>query len=183
MRYQFESSSACVCDVGALIVSVCEIDSVSADVIGVPAKTVSVNCVVLVSPPFVPATVIGNEPFGVVEIAAIVSVLEKVGEPDVGLKEQEAPAGRSLVQDRVTVPAELVKRMAVIVFEPLLPCIIAIPPELIRKKSKLVCVAGTNSYGPMSAPLPWGRGLPSRSTDGASDVGIASIAGLPARSL
>jgi hypothetical protein len=59
----------------------------------------------------------------------IVSVLENVGLLDVGLNMQEAPAGRPLVQERITDPAVPDSRVAVIVFEPEVPRVTVIPPE------------------------------------------------------
>lgn len=66
------------------------------------ALTINVNCVVLVSPPPVPVTVIMGDPVGVEDEVVIVKVLEKVGFPENGLNEQEAPEGTPLVQDKLT---------------------------------------------------------------------------------
>jgi hypothetical protein len=59
----------------------------------------------------------------------MVRVLENVGLPDAGLKPQDAPEGTPPVQERVTDWAVPVCRLAVIVFNPELPCVTVIPPE------------------------------------------------------
>jgi hypothetical protein len=64
--------------------------------------TTKVNVVVLETPPPTPVTVIVDQPEGVKADALIVSMLEKGGKPDAGLKEHEASEGRSLVHDRLT---------------------------------------------------------------------------------
>jgi len=56
--------------------------------------TVNVNWVVWLFPPPVPVTVIGYEPVGVDEDVDMVNVLVKVGLPEDGLNEGEAPEGR-----------------------------------------------------------------------------------------
>ena len=67
------------------------------------AFTVRLNEVILVSVPFVPATVTVEIPVGVVEDVLIVRVVEKVGLLAAGLKLQEAPEGKPEVQERLTV--------------------------------------------------------------------------------
>jgi hypothetical protein len=74
-----------------------------------------------VCPPPEPVTVTVTEPVGVDDEVLIVKVLEKVGLPDEGLKLQEAPEGRTLVQDKLTDCVEPLVKVAVIVFEPELP--------------------------------------------------------------
>jgi hypothetical protein len=66
----------------------------------------------------------------------MVKVLEKVGLSDEGLKLQEAPEGRPLVHDRVTGCVEPLSKLAVMVFDPELPCVTVIPPLLDNEKSK-----------------------------------------------
>jgi hypothetical protein len=65
--------------------------------------------------------VIVDEPVGVKAVVLTVSVLEKVGVPDSGLKPHEAPEGKPDVQDRLTDAAVPLTKVAVIVFEPELP--------------------------------------------------------------
>jgi len=58
----------------------------------------------VVAPSGVPVTVMVNIPVGVEARVLMVKVAEKVGEPDgEGVKAQEAPDGRPLEQDNVTV--------------------------------------------------------------------------------
>ncbi len=63
--------------------------------------TINWNEAVCEMPPPVPVTVIVKDPVGVEEIVLMVNVLEKVGVPDAGLKEHEAPAGSPLVHERL----------------------------------------------------------------------------------
>jgi hypothetical protein len=59
----------------------------------------------------------------------MVKALEKVGLPDAGLKLQDAPVGSPAAHERVTDCVEPLVKVAVIVFEPELPCVTVIPPE------------------------------------------------------
>ena len=72
-------------------------------------------------------------PVGVELLVLMVNVLEKDGLPDPGLKLQETPKGRPLVQDKLIDCDEPVCRVAVTVFEPEPPCVTAIPPEFDNK--------------------------------------------------
>jgi len=55
-------------------------------------------------------------PVGVELDVLIVRVLENVGLPDAGLKPQDAPVGKPLVQDKATDCVEPLFKVAVIVF-------------------------------------------------------------------
>ena len=59
----------------------------------------------------------------------MVNLLENVGLPEAGLKAHFAPVGRPLVHERVTDCVVPVFSVAVILFEPELPCATVIPPE------------------------------------------------------
>jgi len=96
--------------------------------------TLKVKEVVCVIPPPVPVTVIGYEPVGVDDEVEMVKVEEKVGLPDCGLKEAEAPEGRPEAE-RLTVCVEPLSKVAVIVVEPEEPADTLIPPLLVNEKS------------------------------------------------
>lgn len=96
------------------------------------------NCTVRVCPPPEPVTVTTNEPVGVVDDVPMVKVLEKVGKPDEGLKEHEAPDGSPLVHERLTDCDIPLNKVAEIVFDPLPPRVTVMPPEFDKEKSNPV---------------------------------------------
>src|SRR5437016_6398203 len=100
-----------------------------------PLPTVNKNRVKRVSPPPVPTNVIVNDPAGVAEDAVTVSVLVKLGWPDVGLKEQVVPEGRPLVHERLTLNDVPFVRVATTELVPELPWLMVMLPELIKSKS------------------------------------------------
>jgi hypothetical protein len=68
------------------------------------------------------------EPAGVDDRVLTVRLLEKVGDPEVGLKEHEAPDGNPL-QARVTGCDARLSRPRVMVLDPDPPCTTVIAPE------------------------------------------------------
>lgn len=98
--------------------------------------TVNVKEVVWESEPAVPVTVIGVEPVGVLPVVVIVRVELWVGVTGFVAKLHEAPVGRPL-QAKETACVVPLSKVAVIVFVPDPPWVTAIPPELLRLKSKL----------------------------------------------
>jgi hypothetical protein len=101
---------------------------------------VRVKEIVWVVPPLMPVTVIVKDPVGVEEVVVIVRTDVKVGMPDEGLKEHEAPAGNPLVHERETCWAAPLRIMAVMMLEPEEPSVTIIPQALIpaqaSRKSK-----------------------------------------------
>jgi hypothetical protein len=71
---------------------------------------------------------------GVEEEVLIVQVLEKVGLPEDGLKEDVAPEG-SPDADRLTLCVEPPVKVTVTIFEPEPPCVTVIPTLLLKLKS------------------------------------------------
>jgi hypothetical protein len=76
-------------------------------------------------------------PLGVEDEAVIVSELVKVGEPDGGRKEHEAPAGSPPVQERLTDIDGPPSKVTFIIPEPELPWTMVIAPEFEIEKSKI----------------------------------------------
>ena len=78
-----------------------------------------------------PFTIIVKVPIGVELVVLMVRVLVNVGLPEAGLKAHDAKVGRPLHEEgeRVTDCVVPVSRVAVILFEPELPCATVIPPE------------------------------------------------------
>ena len=84
---------------------------------------------VVLAPIGLPVTLTWNEPVGVEKDVETVSTLEPVGVTEDGLNEQEAPAGRPLVQAKLTDCEAPPIKDAVIVSLPEPPCWTLIPPE------------------------------------------------------
>ena len=62
--------------------------------------------------------------------------LEKLGDPEIGLKPQTVPVGSPLLQERVTVWVAPLASTRLILLEPEFPCVRVIIPELDMEKSK-----------------------------------------------
>jgi hypothetical protein len=97
-------------------------------------RTVSVNDVERVTID-VPLTVTEYVPGAVEDDVIMVSVLEKVGDPEEGLKLHEAPEGSPALQAKETGRVEPLLRVAAIEFDPELPEATEILPELATEKS------------------------------------------------
>ena len=67
----------------------------------------------------------------------MVSALVKVGRPEFGLKEQDAPAGSPALQERPTDEECPPSRVTEIELDPELPWTIVIPPEFAIEKSNI----------------------------------------------
>lgn len=91
--------------------------------------------VVLEIPPEVPDKVTLKDPAGVEGDVLMVTVLVKDGLPDCGLKLHEALGGRPAAHARATGWVAPFSKVALIVPDPGLPCVAAIPPELESEKS------------------------------------------------
>jgi hypothetical protein len=74
--------------------------------------------VVWLKPPSLPSTVIRYVPPGVEDEVAIVNELVKVGDPEEGRIEHEAPDGRPPVQERLTGEGGPPSKATFIVVEP-----------------------------------------------------------------
>lgn len=61
--------------------------------------------------------------------------LEKVGVPDAGLKEHEAPPGSPLLHERLTDCNPQPVGLTLIALEPVAPCGAVMPPEAVTEKS------------------------------------------------
>jgi hypothetical protein len=101
------------------------------------AATANVKEVTWVTPPPVPVTLILNEPAGVEDKVLMVSALEKIGNPDAGLKEHDAPAGRPPVQERLSDCDVPFDRLAAMLLEAALPADRVMPPEFDNEKPNL----------------------------------------------
>jgi hypothetical protein len=97
--------------------------------------TLSVNAVVLVTPPPVDVTVIGKLPAGVDPLVFTVNTVEQVGPQEAVEKDPVAPEGSPETEKATDWLVPEVK-VGVIVFEPEEPAFTEIAPEFESEKSK-----------------------------------------------